>query len=134
METASDIKGADPELSMFAPDNHWMAEPARLIRYSLRCDGFVSLHAGDKEETVVTKAFTFTGSELYINFATSAWGYLYITLVAEDGTRVESGEIFGNKIDRKVAFPEGSVEALSGKTVTMEARMRDADFYSMQFK
>lgn len=133
LETASDIKGADPELSMLAPDNHWMGEPARLIRYSMRCDGFVSLHAGDKEETIVTKPFTFEGSELRINFATSAWGYLYITLVAEDGTKVESGEIFGNKIDRRVGFPEGAVAALAGKAVTMEVRMRDADLYSMQF-
>jgi hypothetical protein len=133
LETASDIKGADPELSMLAPDNHWMGEHARLIRYSMRCDGFVSLHAGDKEECIVTKPFTFEGGELHINFATSAWGYLYITLVAEDGTTVESGEIFGNKIDRKVGFPAGAVAALAGKAVTMEVRMRDADLYSMQF-
>lgn len=134
IETPSDIDGADPEYSMLVPDNHGdLTDSTRLIRYTIRMDGFVSLHAGAKEERIVTKPFIFEGSELFVNFATSARGYLYITLIGEDGTRMESCETFGNSIHRCIRFG-GDVSTLSGKPVTMEVRMLDADIYAMKFE
>jgi len=133
--TPPETKGADPELSLLMPeDSHWLGEHTELYRYTIRCDGFVSLHAGGKEEKILTKQFVYDGSELYVNFATSAYGYAYFTLIAEDGTRVESCETFGNSIDRRVAFPDGAVASLAGKPVTLEIRLRDGDLYSMQFR
>ena len=87
---------------------------------------------GGYEETVTTKAFVYDGSELYLNFATSARGYLYITLRCGDAA-VESCETFGDSVDRRAAFPEGAVAGFSGKEVTMEVRMRDADLYAFRF-
>ena len=81
---------------------------------------------------VVTKPFVFEGNELRINFATSARGYAYVTLEAEDGTRLESCETFGNSIDRLIHF-NGDLSSLSGKTVTMTVRLLDADLYSFRF-
>ena len=111
-----------------------MGEPSHLVRYSLRCDGFVSLHAGAGEKKLVTRPFVYEGDEMHVNFETSALGYMYFALVDEAGHRVESCETFGNSIDRRVAFPEGAVAALSGKPVTLEGRLWDADLYSFRFE
>ena len=135
LETPSDTKGADNELSMYSHIDYRTDEPAsKLMRYTIRCDGFVSMHAGEKEKMLVTKKFTFEGSELYVNFSTSALGYMYFTLVDADGNRYESCETFGDRIDRRIPFEDGVVEKLSGKPVTLEVRMRDADLYSIMFR
>ncbi len=133
--TPSKIPGAPDELSLYLPGYCWMVEPVQLLRYTIRMDGFASLHAGGTEAMAVTKPFTFTGNELHINFATSARGYVYVTLIDADGNRHPSCETFGNAIDRKVLFddPE-AVSKLAGKPVYLEFRMMDADVYSMQFR
>ena len=132
IETPSDMPGADPEISMYVFENHWADKPTDFVRYTIRLDGFMSLHAGAKEKRIVTKPFQFDGSEMRINFATSARGYLYITLTAEDGTVLESCETFGNSTDRRVHF-DGDAAALAGKAVTMTVRMLDADLYAIRF-
>ena len=132
-ETPADTEGEPNELSMYVPRYHWMNRPKEVVRYTLRLDGFASLHAGyKKEETVTTKPFVYDGSELYINFATSARGYLYVTLRCGNET-VESLETFGDSVDRRVVFPAGAISAFSGKEVTMEIRMRDAELYAFRF-
>ncbi len=134
IETASAIAGADPEISMYLPENHWMGIPAELYRYTIRVDGFVSLHAGAKEREIITKPFVYDGSELHMNLETSARGYIFVTLEA-DGDKAESCETFGNSIDRRIAFndPE-AVKRMAGKPVTMRIRMLDSDVYSIQFR
>ena len=134
VETPSDVPGADPELSMYLFENHWMSVPAVLYRNTIRLDGFVSLHAGAEEREVVTKPFTYGGSELHMNLATSARGSVFVTLEA-DGETAESCETFGDSVDRKIVFgdPE-AVGRMAGKPVTMRIRMLDADVYSMQFR
>jgi len=134
IETPSDIPGADPELSILLKEDYWMGGAVKLMRYTIRCDGFVSLHAGGQEKIAVTKPFIYDGSNLYINFSTSGRGYLYLTLTGENGETAESCETFGNSIDRRVWFPNGSVAALAGKPVTLTVRLLDADLYSIQFR
>lgn len=133
VETPSDTPGAEPEISMFYWDKHMSEENNELVRYTIRRDGFVSLHSGATEKMLVTKKFIYDGNDLFINFSTSASGYMYFTLVSEDNERFESCEIFGDKTDRKVTFGNDAVKKLSGKPVVMEVRMRDADLYSVKF-
>ena len=59
---------------------------------------------------------------------------MYFTLVDTDGNRYTSCETFGDKADRRVCFEDGVVEKLSGKPVTLEVRMKDADLYSLIFR
>lgn len=134
LETPSDVEGEDNVLTMYVPDGHQGNAPVKLVRYTIRCDGFVSMHAGEKEKMVVTKPFIFKGRDLFVNFSTSALGYMYFTLVDERGNRYESCETFGDRIDRRISFDSGVVEKLSGKPVTLEVRMRDADLYSVMFR
>ncbi len=133
ISTPSAIPGADPEMSLFVHENHWSGLPACIVRHTLRWDGFVSLHAGIRPEKVVTKEFTFAGSELRINFETSARGWMRITLRnTETGEKLHSDELFGNRINRIVDF-DGDVAKFSGSPVIMEIELCDADVYAFEF-
>lgn len=132
IETPSAVEGAPNEMSFYMPANHFMGIPAELQRYTLRLDGFISLYAPSKERLLVTKPFTFEGDNLYVNFSSAARGYLYFTLISNE-KRYESTETFGNTVDRRIVFEEGVVSSLSGKEVTLEVRMKDADLYSIRF-
>ena len=132
--TPSDVTGADEEWSFYTHDNHWMSLPAELVRFSIRKDGFVSLYAGREPKRIVTRPFVFQGNTLKINFSTSARGWLYVKVLAEDGSAtLSSGELFGDRINRIVDL-DGALGALAGKNVYMEIELMDADFYAFQFE
>ena len=133
LEVPSPFEGADPELAMLVPRNHWMNIPKEFQLYTLRRDGFVSLHAGCKsKEKVTTKPFVYDGSALYVNFSTSARGEIVFRLRSGDEV-CESCALFGDSTDRRVPFPAGAVAALSGKPVILTAEMTDADLYAVRF-
>ena len=106
--------------------------PSRLMRYSIRQDGFASFKAPYSGATLVTKPFVFEGDSLLINFRTSAAGNVYITLRDEDGNEAKSCELFGNAIDRRVSFDK-PISDFAGKAVRMEFKMSDAEMYSFKF-
>ena len=127
--------GADPELAFHCCEGYWSGKAQTLIRYALRMDGFVSRRAPDSGAKLVTKPFVFTGRELTLNFKTSAYGRIFVTLREADGARaIHSCEVFGNKIDRVIGFADGKVSDFSGKPVVLEFEMHDADVYSFQFR
>jgi len=134
IETPCNFPGSDNELSMFMVANYWMGIPAELYRYTIRIDGFVSYNATYKPQVLTTKPFIFEGDELFINFSTSAIGYLYIGIKDEDGNEINSYKLFGDKIDRQVGFKDGTPSQFKGKPVVMEIKMSDADIYSFIFK
>ncbi len=133
IETPSEFPHAPNELSMFIYENHWSGLPAKLRRYTIRIDGFVSYHASYKSCRIITRPFVFEGNGLSINFATSALGYVKFKLIGKDQT-LESAEIFGDSLDRTVVFDGGDVTALSGQPIVMEITMSDADLYSFRFE
>ena len=134
IETPSDIPGADNEYSLFAAENYGLKNPYdKLVRYTVRLDGFVSKHAGEDEKILVTKEFVYEGENLYVNIATSAKGHAYFTLKCGEEF-YDSYEIFGNSVDKRIHFLDGeAVKKLSGRTVTLEVRLLDADLYSIRF-
>ena len=134
VETKGSYPGTDNEISVYSYNNHWSNTPAKLWRYTIRLDGFVSRNASYKEKKLVTKPFIYKGKSLHINFSTSAIGYLYITLCSEEGKNITSCELFGDSTNRIVDFEDGSVSDLQGKSVVMEIRMSDADIYSFVFE
>jgi len=103
-----------------------------LFRYEIRLDGFAEKRA-EGRGSLVTKPFTFDGSELEINFAASENGYIKLTLLAEDGTAIHSCELRGDDVAHTVGFADGSVADFAGKNVVLEAEMSDASFYSFKF-
>ena len=98
-------------------------------------DGFYSWRADFEGGEVITKPLTFQGSELSLNFATSALGYLRIEILDQDGAPIEgydSGRLFGDSTARHCDF-EKPLSDLEGKEIRFKISMKDCDFYSFKF-
>ncbi len=137
IETPARFPGQDNELSLYASDGDWIYTKSSFIRYTIRIDGFASRHAGARTKILMTKPFRFTGTELEINFATSAAGYVQVTLCDRNGHPFEgyqSAFLFGNKIDRKVDFRE-PLDFFGKYDIPVRIRfeMAEADIYSFKF-
>ena len=132
VETPSSHPGCDRELSFYCVENRWFDRPPEVYRYSIRMDGFVSQFAPYPEASLVTRPFRFAGNELFLNFSTSAYGHLRVTLADTDGNRTTSADLFGDSTDRHVRF-DRPLSDFAGKEVTMTCHMCDADLYSFRF-
>ena len=141
VETASPLPDAPNELSLYASEGSWHGDSNSMRRYTLRLDGFVSVNAGWKGGEVITKPLTFDGSQLTLNFATSAAGSIRVELQSADGTSIpgftldDCAEVFGDAIERPVTWKSGSdVSSLAGKSVRLRITLQDADLYSFRFQ
>jgi hypothetical protein len=121
--------------------SHYGQPTSHLTRYTLRLDGFVSVHAPYQSGELVTKAFLFSGSELEINYESSAAGEIRIEMQDEQGAAIPGFSanacipIFGNEISRVVKWSSDTdLKTLVGKTVRLRVVMKDADLYSFQFR
>ena len=132
------LDAGDDKLYLYDFDRHFVFdEPKRLRRYEIRKDGFACYMAGGEEAVLVTKPLEFSGKDLHLNFETSAYGYIYVDVLDEAGNPIsgESFEIYGNTIDRKISFADGTdFSAFANKPVRLRFRMRDAKLYSMKFE
>ena len=134
IETESDFYGEPNELSLYVPHG-FRARPVSFERYTIRMDGFYSWRADFEGGEVITKPMTFCGSELSLNFSTSALGYLQIEILDADGNSIEgydSGRLFGNSIARPCDF-EKPLSELEGRDIRFKISMKDCDFYSFKF-
>ena len=112
-----------------------MFTPNCLWRYTVRLDGFFSWRADFKGGSVLTKALTFEGDSMEINFATSALGGVRVEICDTSGNAIEgydSGILFGDSLSRPVEF-EKSLKELNGKEVKIRFTLKDADLYSFKF-
>jgi len=134
------VATSDTEMSCYIQHNY--GQPTGYIRrYAMRYDGFASVNAPYAGGEFVTKPLTFSGSGLYLNFATSAAGSLRVEIQDTDGKPLDgfalddSAEIIGNMIDRAVSW-KGSpdIGALAGQPVRLRFVMKDADLYAIQFR
>lgn len=141
VETKSSILDAPPEISIYASERTLQEKGARLRRYTLRIDGFVSLHAPLAGGEILTKTFTFAGKQLSLNVSTSAAGSVRVEVQNSNGKPFpgfslnDSEEIYGDDLDRAVLW-KGSpnLAALSGKDIRLRFVVRDADIYSFIFQ
>ena len=133
------VQTGPSEMSIYVNQDY--AQPtAHLRRYTLRLDGFASLHCPFAGGHAITKPFIFTGRELSLNFSTSAAGGVKIGFEDPEGKPIPGFSIddgvmqIGNEIDRKVTWKSGTdVSSLAGKPVRLRLSMKDADVYSFQF-
>lgn len=140
VETKSALPGASNELSIFAAEGSWTGKSNALRRYTLRLDGFVSINAPMSGGEALTKPIRFKGSQLEINFATSAAGGLRVEIQDAAGkpipgfTLADCDEQFGDQPDRVVSWKsESDVSLLSGRTVQLRFELKDADLYALRF-
>lgn len=133
------VQTSDTEMSVYVNENY--AQPtAHLKRYSMRIDGFASLHAGYVGGEITTKPFTFLGHELEINYSTSAAGSVRIEFQNENGKPIPGfemencQEIIGNEIKRIVTWSgNADVGSLAGQKVRLKIHLKDADMYALKF-
>lgn len=140
-ETKSELAGAPHEISLHFNEGAWRDEMHRLRRYTIRLDGFVSLHAPLDGGEWITKPIRFSGERLTVNYATSAMGSLRVEIQDGDGTPIpgwslaEADELFGDNVDQTVSWNEKTdVGQLAGKTIRLRFQLRDGDLYSFQFR
>ena len=141
VETKSSLEGAPDELSLYATESYWTDRSSALRRYTLRLDGFVSLHAPMCGGEVLTKPLTFTGHSLSMNFASSAAGGVKVEIQDASGkpmpgfTLSDCEEHFGDSLARTVVWKNGTnVSSLAGKPVRLRFVLKDADVYSFRFE
>ena len=141
VETKSGFEGAPNELSLYAVESYWTGNSSELRRYTLRLDGFVSISAPMSGGELVTKALTFNGKKLALNFATSAAGDLRVEIQDSSGKALpgfaleDCPPVFGDAIDRVVTWKGGAdIGSLAGKPVRLRFVLKDADLYALQFQ
>ncbi|OQC04684.1 MAG: hypothetical protein BWX80_02365 [Candidatus Hydrogenedentes bacterium ADurb.Bin101] len=130
----------ETEMSFYIQHNYGQPT-ARVDRYSMRPDGFVSMRANYDGGTFATKPLLFSGTSLYLNFSTSAAGSIRVALLRADGTPFDGygedkcEEIIGNMLDRPVKWEAGSdISSLAGTPLRLRFHMKDADLYAIQFR
>jgi hypothetical protein len=140
-ETPSALPGAPPELSFFVTENSWHGNGTKFRRYTIRVDGFVSVHASMQGGEFTTKPLTFEGNLLDLNFSTSAAGGILVEIQDAGGIPIEGFtiqdcyEIFGDNVSRPVVWKgDGDLNNLVGIPVRLRFVLRDADLYSFCFK
>lgn len=144
---AGTVLTAPDELSLYMLRNY-KAPSLYLERMVLRTDGFVSMHAGHGGGEFVTKPLVFEGSNLVLNFATSAAGSIHVEIQDAQGQVLpsfglaESPMIWGDEIEHVVRWErdlaattsDNPLRRIAGKAVRLRFVMKDADLYSIRFR
>ena len=141
VSTKSALPEAGQELSFYGSEGSWIGDSNAMRRYTLRLDGFVSVHGGWKGGTLDTRPIIHDGDQLHLNFSTGAAGSIRVEIqdVAGepvDGFRLDDCvQIFGDSVDRVVQWKSNAdLGRLKGKPVRLRIELRDADLYAFQFQ
>jgi len=139
MVTRGLIETAAHEVSIYWMEDYRRPVP-RIVRGTVRTDGFVSVNAPYAGGELVTKPLVFEGARLLLNCSTSAAGGIRVEMQDAagrplPGLRLEDcPEIFGDELEVEVPWPRGSgLSGWAGLPVRLRFVMRDADLYSLRF-
>ncbi len=110
-------------------------------RFTLRTDGFASVHGGADAGELLTKTFTFDGVELALNFSTSAGGSVKVEVQDPDGKPIrgfalaDQLPLVGDSTDRAVVWKNNpSLGSLAGQSVRLRFVLQEADVFALQFR
>ena len=96
----------------------------------LRGDGFMSLDAGEKPGTLLTKPFVLTGTKLLVN-ADATDGALDVEVLDTAGNTVAVSEpVLGDQPHATIQWMSSDLADLKGKTITLRFKLRTASLYS----
>ena len=146
VETKSSLaEDAPSELSMYLTEATLQnGKPAKLRRYSIRMDGFVSITAPMKGGKLTTKLIQFSGRNLSINYSSSARGGIRVGILGADGNYISGYEIencpwiYGDSLNRIVEWARSDgliyqVSSLEGQGIKLVFELKDADLFSFKF-
>ena len=143
------VPTADHQLMSLYVQRNYGQPTARLDRFTLRPDGFISYHAPYSGSELTTKVLQFNaptgagareseGITLMLNVATSAAGSVRVEIQDAEGKPFpgfkleDCMEIIGDDLDRVVGWKGGALNALAGKPFRLRFAMKDADLYSIK--
>jgi hypothetical protein len=128
------------EMSLYK-QAHYAQPSSHLVRYTLRLDGFVSVHAPYQGGEFITRRLSFTGRQLSLNLATGAAGGVRVEIQDAQGNPLpgysltDAVEQVGDEISRVVRWKRGAdLAQLAGQTVRLRLVMKAADLYSLAFQ
>ena len=110
--------------------------PKKLM-YKLRTDGFVSLSAGSKTGTLLTRVLSGKNGELELNLATSAGGSFAIEICDEAGNAIpgatfkDFGEFYGDKIAFQPQWNGKKFSLLAPEKFRLRMKLTECDLYSI---
>ena len=110
-------------------------------RFTLRTDGFASVHGGADAGEMLTKPIMFAGKELSLNYSTSAGGNMKLEIQDLLGkpipgyTLEECQPLVGDNIDQTIGWKKNkNVAELAGKAVRLRFVLQEADLFALQFR
>ena len=110
-------------------------------RFTLRTDGFASVHTGADEAEMITHPLQFEGNRLFVNYATSAGGRIRIEIQDAEGHPIagygleDFRHLVGDSTDQQVGWKRGGdLEKLAGQVIRLRFVMQESDLYALQFK
>jgi len=112
-----------------------------LRRYSLRTDGFASLHGSYDGGFAETRQLSFDGDVLTLNASTSAAGRILIEVLDRNGEPIpgytihDADPIIGDDLNL-IASWNGNADLgiLEGVPIQLRFHLKDADIFSLQFR
>ncbi len=141
VETKAANADAPDDISFYASEGYWMGKASKLRRYTIRKDGFASIHAPFPGGQFTTKPISFQGDHLVLNFATSAAGTIRVEIQDAAGKPIpgfalaDSNEVFGDDLARTVTWKQGSdLSKLAGQPIRLHITLVEADLYAFQFQ
>lgn len=139
------VETAPGEMSFYIQKNY--GQPTgHLLRYTLRTDGFGSVHASQASGEMVTHPLRFHSEqegkrELVLNASTSAAGLVRVELQDGSGTALpgfslgEAIDVIGDDLEKVVRWKGGSdLSSLADRPIRIRMVMQDADVYSLRVR
>jgi len=129
------VQASPDEFTMYISE-HYDWPDNRLRRLTIRRHGFASIHAGVSGGECLTQLFRFAGTQLVLNYATSAAGSVSVEVQNADGKALmQSNDMYGNELEGVVTWLGGTkIADLAGKPVRLRLTLRDADVYALRFR
>jgi hypothetical protein len=134
------------EIYLYATEAYYAGPGSRLRRFTIRTDGFVSVHADDKSCEFLTKPITFSGSKLQVNFQSRSNGHMRIELQDIHGkpypgySLADCVPLVGDAIDATVEWNRRTVHtakplsSIANRPVRIRVEMQNTDLFSFQFR
>lgn len=108
-------------------------------RFTMRTDGFASVHAGLEVAELRTPALRFGGRRLLLNAGTSAGGRIRVEVLDASGQAIpgfglaECQPMVGDSLDQEIRWQKSDLTPLIGRAVRLRFELQEADLFALQF-
>lgn len=119
-----------PYVHFFLRKHQWSSSPAVLYDYYIRRDGFAYYYAPYQEKKIVLKPRKLSTDHIFINFATSAAGYVRLE-ISNGRKTISSLAMFGDSLHREVSIDSKELTGFLEQKVTITIYLKDAKIYTI---